>query len=50
MHVADMTMNNRLHHVDHEEEWNRGEYKSHKVTRETDVDHTVAFERAECFP
>ena len=48
--VVDLTVNDWGHHVNEEENGNGGEDQSHKITGETDIDHTVALEGAESLP
>ena len=42
VHVVYMTVDNGFTHVDEEEKWNEWEHHSHPVTRQHDIEHTVA--------
>ena len=50
MFVVDLTVDNWGHHVDEEEHGDSREDESHKITGETNIDDTVAFEGAERLP
>ena len=50
VHVIDVTVDDWLHHINDQEEWDGREDQSYEVTRETDVDDTVAFKGAESLP
>ena len=50
VHVVDVTVDNRGHHVDEEEHWDGGENQTDEVARKTDIDLTISLERAEGFP
>ena len=50
VHMVDVTMDDRRHHVYEEEYGHGGEDKAHPVTGQTNVDHTVSLKRAEGFP